>query len=83
LCIDLTLFTLLASLTLFKLPKNLLPTSFGLHYNDHIRSSAIDFHNNTVDMKGTAILYVKMQKAMHGLLRRALLFYKKLVADLE
>jgi hypothetical protein len=34
-------------------------------------------------MKGTAILYVKMQKAMHGLLRSALLFYKKLVADLE
>jgi hypothetical protein len=37
----------------------------------------------TVDRKGTAILYVKMQKALYGLLRSALLFYKKLVADLE
>ena len=37
----------------------------------------------TVDRKGMAILYVKMQKALHGLLRSALLFYNKLVADLE
>ena len=37
----------------------------------------------TVDRKGTAILYVKMQKALYGLLRNALLFYNKLVADLE
>ncbi len=37
----------------------------------------------TVNRKGTAILYVKMQKALYGLLRSALLFYKKLVADLE
>jgi hypothetical protein len=37
----------------------------------------------TVDRKGTAILYVKMQKAMYGLLRSALLFYRKLIADLE
>jgi hypothetical protein len=37
----------------------------------------------TVDKKGTAILYVKMQKALYGLLRSALLFYKKLLADLE
>ncbi len=38
-----------------------------------------------MDRKGTAILYVKMQKALYGLLRSALplLFYKKLVADLE
>ena len=36
----------------------------------------------TVDRKGTAILYVKMQKALYGLLRSALLFYNKLVADL-
>jgi hypothetical protein len=36
-----------------------------------------------VNRKGTAILYVKMQKALYGLLRSALLFYKKLVADLE
>ena len=37
----------------------------------------------SVDRKGTAILCVKMQKAMYGLLRSALLFYKKLVAELE
>jgi hypothetical protein len=37
----------------------------------------------TVDRKGLAILYVKMQKALYGLLRSALLFYNKLVADLE
>ncbi len=36
-----------------------------------------------VDRKGTAILYVKMQKALYGLLRSALFFYKKLVSDLE
>ncbi len=32
---------------------------------------------------GAVILYVKMQKAIYGLLRSALLFYNKLVADLE
>jgi hypothetical protein len=37
----------------------------------------------TVDRKGMAILYVKMQKALYGLLRSALLFHKKLVANLE
>jgi len=37
----------------------------------------------TVDKKGTTILYVKMQKALYELLRSALLFYNKLVADLE
>jgi hypothetical protein len=37
----------------------------------------------SVDSKETAILYVKMQKAMYGLLRSALLFYKKLVSELE
>jgi hypothetical protein len=37
----------------------------------------------TVDRKGKAILYVKMQKALYGLLRSALLFYNKLVANLE
>ena len=37
----------------------------------------------SVDMKGMAVLYVKMQKTIYGLLRSALLFYKKLVADLE
>ena len=37
----------------------------------------------SVDKKSTAILYVKMQKAMYGLLRSALLLYRKLVQDLE
>ncbi len=37
----------------------------------------------TVVRKETAILYVKMQKAQYGLLRSALLFYRKLVANLE
>jgi len=37
----------------------------------------------TVNRKGTAIHYVKMQKALYGLLRSALLFYNKLIADLE
>jgi hypothetical protein len=37
----------------------------------------------TVDRKGMTILYVKMQKALYGLLRSALLFYRKLVTDLE
>jgi hypothetical protein len=36
-----------------------------------------------VDRKGTAVLYIKMQKAIYGLLRSALLFYRKLVMDLE
>ncbi len=30
-----------------------------------------------------AILYVMMQKALYGFLRSALLYYRKLVADLE
>ncbi len=37
----------------------------------------------SVDRKGKAILYMKMKKAINGLLRSALLFYRKLVADLE
>jgi hypothetical protein len=37
----------------------------------------------TVDSKAMTILYVKMQKALYGHLRSALLFYNKLVADLE
>ncbi len=37
----------------------------------------------TVDRKNPPILYVKMQKALFGLLRSALLFYQKLVGDLE
>ena len=35
------------------------------------------------DKKGNSILYVKMQKALYGLLRNALLFYQKLVGDLK
>ncbi len=37
----------------------------------------------SADRRGTAILYVKMQKAIYGLLRSALLFCKKFVSDLE
>jgi hypothetical protein len=37
----------------------------------------------SVERKGMAKLYAKMQKAIYGLLRSALLFYKKLVANLE
>jgi hypothetical protein len=38
----------------------------------------------SVNRQGTAILYVKMQKPTNGLLRSVLLlFYMKLVADLE
>ena len=33
--------------------------------------------------KGGTLLYVKMQRALYGLLRSALLFYLKLVKDLE
>jgi hypothetical protein len=36
----------------------------------------------TVDRRGTPILYVKIKKALYGLLRSALLFYHKLVNDL-
>ena len=37
----------------------------------------------SVDKRNTPILYVKIQKALYGLLRSALLFYQKLVGDLE
>ncbi len=37
----------------------------------------------SVDRTGKAILYVKMQNAIYGLLRSALLFYRKLVSNLE
>jgi hypothetical protein len=40
-------------------------------------------NHTSVDRKGMAILYIKMQKAIYGLLRSTLLFYKKLVANLE
>jgi hypothetical protein len=36
-----------------------------------------------VDRKGTPILYVKLQKALYGLMRASLLFYRKLRKELE
>ena len=32
----------------------------------------------TIDRKGNKILYVKLQKALYGLMRASLLFYRKL-----
>jgi len=37
----------------------------------------------TVDRKGTPILYVKLQKALYGLMWPSLLFYRKLRRELE
>jgi hypothetical protein len=37
----------------------------------------------SVDRKGTKILYVKPQKALYGLMRASLLFYRKLRKELE
>ncbi len=37
----------------------------------------------TVDRKGTPILYVKLQKALYGLMQASLLFYRKLRKELE
>jgi hypothetical protein len=37
----------------------------------------------TVDSRGEAIHYVQMHKALYGMLRSALLFYRKFVGDLE
>lgn len=37
----------------------------------------------TTSSKGEPMLYVRMHKALYGMLRSALLFYRKLVADLE
>ncbi len=37
----------------------------------------------SVDKKGTKILYVKLQKALYGLMRASLLFYRKLRKELE
>ncbi len=36
-----------------------------------------------VDKKGTPILYVKLQKALYGLMRVSLLFYRKLRKEME
>jgi hypothetical protein len=35
------------------------------------------------DKKGTPVLYVKLQKALYGLMRASLLFYRKLRLELE
>jgi hypothetical protein len=37
----------------------------------------------TVDRKGTPILYMKLQKALYGLMRASLLFYRKLRKELK
>jgi hypothetical protein len=37
----------------------------------------------TVDRKGTKILYMKLQKALYGLIQASLLFYRKLRNELE
>ena len=37
----------------------------------------------TVDRKGTPILYVKLQKALYGLMQASLLFYRKLRKEME
>jgi hypothetical protein len=37
----------------------------------------------TVDRKGTRILYVNLQKALYGLMRASLLFYRKLRKSLR
>jgi hypothetical protein len=37
----------------------------------------------TADRKGTKVLYVKLQKALYGLMRASLLFYQKLRKEFE
>ena len=37
----------------------------------------------TLSAKGVPMLYVRLSKALYGMLRAALLFYKKLRGDLE
>ena len=37
----------------------------------------------TYSPKGQAMLYVRLSKALYGMLRAALLFYKRLRSDLE
>ena len=37
----------------------------------------------TIDKKGMPVLYVKLQKALYGLMRASLLFYRKLRKELE
>ena len=40
-------------------------------------------HHSQQEGDGHTLIYIKMQKALYGLLRSALLFYNKLVANLE
>ena len=35
-----------------------------------------------INSKGQSVPYIKLQKALYGLLKSALLFYKKLLTDL-
>ncbi len=43
-----------------------------------------DYRNYlTVDKKGTKLLYVKLQKALYGLMRASLLFYRKLQKEFK
>jgi hypothetical protein len=37
----------------------------------------------TVDKKGTKLLYVKLQKALYGLMRASLLLYRKLQKEFK
>jgi hypothetical protein len=37
----------------------------------------------TADKRGTPVLYVKLQKALYGLMRASLMFYRKLRLELE
>ena len=37
----------------------------------------------TADRKGMPIIYVKLQKALYGLMRASLLFYRKLRKEFE
>ncbi len=47
----------------------------------HRTSDILQAH--PVDGKGSPVLYVKLQKALYGLMRASLLFYQKLRKELE
>jgi hypothetical protein len=48
----------------------------------HIMPQIYQKHT-TVNKKGLAVLYVKLQKALYGLMRASLLLYQKLKKELE
>ena len=55
-------------------------------YNDYIEiyASYIEIYDKYVTIeRGTKVLYVKLLNALYGTLKAALLFYQKLVRDLE